>query len=129
MDIIIHDGRAIEEIQQEFAKEYPNLKVEFFAEARHRNPMPHPLHPALLMHPRKLIKECRQSHAKGMLSIHPGMAIEEVEEGFWNAFGLHARIYHKVGADWLEPATRHWSLEKQNVTSLESNAESTLERI
>lgn len=129
MEIIIHDGRSIEEIQKEFSDKYPNLKVEFFAETRHRRPIPHP-HKALLMHPTKLIKECRECcHSRGTLNIAPGMNIAQVEEGFWDAFALHARIYHKVGSDWLEPATRHWTLEKQNVTSLESNSESTLERI
>ncbi|NNM94274.1 MAG: hypothetical protein HKL88_02280 [Bacteroidia bacterium] len=126
MEIIIHDDRVIEDIQREFSEKYPNLKIEFFIkiEPKGNNPAK-----KLIMHSGNKLCDCREEHSKGSIPITPDMTIRDVERALRHQFGLHPRIYHKIGSDWLEPSTRHWSLEKQNSTSLESNSESTLERV
>jgi hypothetical protein len=119
MKITIHDQKKIHEIQKEFSKQFPNLKLDFFEsheKAKH-----------LLLHPTHTIGECRKVHLKGDLHIEPHMKICELKQGLHDTFGLHTEVYRKVGNDWLETATETWSLEKQNGCSSETNSESTLE--
>jgi hypothetical protein len=124
MEINIHDKRKIHEIQKDFSRIFPNLKLDFFTildEAKLASAS------KLLIHPSKAICECRAAHTKGMLTILPHMTILDLKHGFRDTFGLSIQVFRKVGADWLETTSDIWSLEKHNTFVSEMNSENTLE--
>jgi len=126
MDINIHDKRKIHEIQKDFSLLFPNLKLEFFTvEGEERGG----LRNKILVHPTKEIGECRQVHSKGTVAIKPDMTADSLKHGFKKHFGLHVKVYRKVGEDWLETIEDILPLEKHNASAHEENSESTLERI
>jgi hypothetical protein len=126
MKITIHDKRRINEIQQDFARVFPNLQLHFFAAPHESNKA---AHEKIIIHPSKAISECRVKHVKGEVDIMPHMTVGELKHGLNDAFGLTAQVYRKVGNDWLETVTDTWTLDKHNASCTELNAESTLEVI
>lgn len=126
MKLHIHDKKKVHEIQNEFSIMFPNLKLDFFT-------MPEKgqegTHSKLLVHPSKELSECNTKHAKGELKIEPHMTAADLKKGFKNNFGLHVRVYRKVGDDWLETIADTLPLEKHNESAAEKNSENTLERI
>jgi hypothetical protein len=128
MEINIHDKRKIHEIQQDFSNIFPNLKLEFFHVHEHSTVEPY--HHKLLVHPSKELGECLGAvHSKGTVVIKPEMTVQDLKKGFKESFGLHVRVFRKVGDDWLEAITDHLPLNKHNDSTYEANSESTLERI
>lgn len=112
MEIIINDTRAVSEIQKEFARQFPFLKLEFFD-------MPHRENEALpkskiFSHDKKL-GTCRKKHNEGVLNISPKNTVSGLENELWKNFGLSAQVFRKSGNLWIETSlTDSWTLEQQN---------------
>ncbi len=113
MKIIINDHRKIFAIQEEFNTFFPYLKLEFLSK-------PHKPKGASA---KKLVKsnnstlgECRTIHRKGEIIISPEMTTIDLEENFYNDYGLGVLIFRKSGKVWLETTvTNGWTLKEQNV--------------
>lgn len=112
MEIKIVDKRKIVEIQDEFNKVFPYLKIEFFSKAH--KPEAGTAKKYLIAN-NKTLGECRTIHNSGTVAIAPKMTVLELEKGFNEVFGLSIQIFRKSGRAWLETTvTDAWTLEEQN---------------
>lgn len=112
MKIKINDHRRVFEIQKDFTKQFPYLKIEFFSKT-------HAIHEASskkLIEPNsKTLGECRTRHNDGAIDITPQMKVSDLEQAFMNVYGLSIQVFRKSGKVWLETTvTDNWSLEEQN---------------
>lgn len=112
MIIAINDNRKLFSVQEEFTKQFPFLKLEFFSK---------PSKPGaassekLIKHSSKTIGECRTIHDNGNISISPEMTVTELEQRFADIYGLHVQLFRKAGNLWLETSiTDGWTLNEQN---------------
>jgi hypothetical protein len=120
MEIIISDSRTIKEVQQDFSKEFPFLKLEFFD-------APHTKQKALpkskMFANDKKLSAIRKLHKDGEISIAGNETVNDLEVKFWKIFGLSAQVFRKSGNLWIETSlTDSWTLEQQNREGLEMSA-------
>ncbi len=112
MEINIIDKRRIVEIQEEFNKAFPYLKVEFFSKSH--KPEAGTAKKFLLPNT-KTLNECRTKHSEGAININALMTVAELEKAFNEVYGLSVQIFRKSGRAWLETTvTDGWTLEEQN---------------
>lgn len=112
MEIQINDSRTILDVQKEFSREFPFLKIEFF-ETPHSEKAPSPKS-KMYAHERTLA-QCRKIHEEGALHISPENSVAQIEKELWEKFGLSAQIFRKSGKLWIETSlTDSWTLERQN---------------
>lgn len=112
MKLHVDDKRVIEELQVEFNKVFPYLKIEFFKK-------PHEVgetSPKKEMLPSNTtLGKWRTVHSEGDLFLNPSTKVEELESQFQEFFGLFVQVFRKSGAVWLETsATDSWTLAEQN---------------
>lgn len=112
MKIEINDNRKISAIQEDFAVEFPYLKLEFFSR---------PHKPGGVSPKRQLkstdhtLGEFRSVHTTGEIEIIPQMTVSALEQQFWKLYGLGVQVFRKSGKIWLETTvTDNWTLEEQN---------------
>jgi hypothetical protein len=112
MKIEISDIQVIADIQEEFNKAFPYLKIEFFSK-------PHKERAGTakkyILPNTKTLGQCRTIHNNGSIVIKPKMTVMEIEMEFNNKYGLSVQLFRKSGRAWLETTvTDGWSLEEQN---------------
>jgi len=112
MKIVINDTRKISDIQDEFHKSYPYLKLVFFSE-------PHKpqceTSKILMINSNRTVGECRTKHNEGVIEIVPFMSVTKLEQYFNTIFGLGVQVFRQSGKAWLETTvTDSWTLEEQN---------------
>ena len=110
--IRISDKRKISDLQEEFTREFPYLKIEFFSRS-HKEGAPSPRR--LMKTGDQTIGQFRTVHKKGSLSIEPTMTVSELERRFRELYGLNVQLFRKSGKIWLETTvTDSWTLKQQN---------------
>jgi hypothetical protein len=113
MEIAITDNKNVKEVQEEFQKKYPYLKIEFF-----KNTIKNGSSPSVKSQTipgRTLIGMIRHIHTEGELNIDGSRSVEEIENDFQNKFGLSVQVFRKSSSMWIETTlTHHWSLLRQN---------------
>lgn len=112
MKIVINDRRKIHAIQEDFNKQFPYLKLEFFSK-------PHKVGGAspkkIMTVSSKTLGECRTIHNPGTMTITPQMTVADLEQNFSDVYGLSVQVFRKSGKIWLETTiTDKWTLEEQN---------------
>jgi hypothetical protein len=125
MKITISDQTQIQQIQEEFNRCFPYLRLEFFSR---------PHKPGASSSKKQMkgnvksIGECRTIHKKGRLSISPVMTVNDLEQVFSETYGLSVQVFRKSGKVWLETtATDGWTLEEQNRQGEELSRSAILE--
>ena len=117
MEIIINDTRTISEVQRDFSKEFPFLKIEFF-DALYKADKALPK--SKIFSPDKKLAAVRKIHKDGTLSIAKEETVTHLEATLWKNFGLTARVFRKSGNVWIETSlTDSWTLERQNREGME----------
>ena len=112
MEILITDNKYIKEIQEEFQKRFPYLKIEFFRNVQKNG---NPILKSQQISNKMSIGMVRDLHAEGTLNIDGSRRVEEIENDFQNKFGLSVEVFRKSGNMWIETTlTNHWSLLRQN---------------
>ena len=114
MKIHVSQEKSIAQIQEEFSKVYPYLKLVFFSK-------PHKAYKG--SHAKFLITDTGQTLGNiekkpktGDLYIEVEMPTWQVERLFEEEFGLHVQVFRKSGNTWLETSvTDDLTLEEQNV--------------
>jgi hypothetical protein len=122
MELLIDDTSTIQEIQQEFNAQYPNLKIEFF----HQDDSHHKLFCRLnlITDTHKKLKEIRHIHQKGQISINGHQKVSTLERHFKELLGVNIQVFRKSGKSWLQTtATDEWTLAEQNKKGEEMNHE------
>lgn len=112
MKLHIDDSRLISEIQEDFNKAFPYLKIEFFKK-------PHEVGEASprseMLPDDSNLSKWRTVHNEGDLVVTADMKVEDVEKAFQEKFGVSAQVCRKSGDLWLETsATDSWTLKEQN---------------
>lgn len=110
--MLIDNKKKIKDLQSEFHKVFPSLKLEFY-EGSHREGEASPARQQL--NNERLIDEVRSIHTTGDLHIGGEMSVTELERMFLEKFGLNAQVFRRSGSLWLQTsATDHWTLAEQN---------------
>lgn len=101
----------LKEIQDDFARAFPYLKIEFF---RH----PHNVYEAS---PKKDIRQpgnamiATRKNVDAELLVEGSMTVAQLEQAFFAATGLNVQVFRKSGTVWIETSlTDDWTLEHQN---------------
>ncbi len=111
--IKINDNRKISEIQEDFSKTFPFLKVIFYTVSDGINSGTEKY--LQIKNTSKKIGEYRMSCGKGINVIYPDQTVFDIEKFFKAQYNLMVYVFRKSGKAWLETsATGNWSLEKQN---------------
>lgn len=119
MDIIIDKNKTIHQIQDEFKKRFPYLKIEFYSQN----------HPAgegsasdNLIDSSMTIEQAQKKDEQGTIEIQGKMTVAALERAFAENFGLFAQVFRKSGNIWLQTiATDSWTLADQNQKGKETN--------
>ena len=113
MLLLINGERLIKDVQQDFAKAYPFLKIEFFRNnGIHKDQV---LKENQIKHDQKLSLAKGRNIQKGDLLIEDSMSVLDLEKAFMDQFGLLTQIFRRSGNIWLEASiTDRWSLKQQN---------------
>ncbi len=117
MEIVINDSKTISELQKQFTKEFPFLKIEFF-DTPYDSEQPAPKS-KMYAHDRKL-SVCRKKHIDGVIEIEKNITVSKFERELWDTYGLSVQVFRKSGNLWIETSlTDSWTLERQNMEGLE----------
>ncbi len=111
-DISIDDKCSVKEIQQEFSKHYPYLKIEFFRKAPQKS---HAFRSADSIPGSTNLRFIRSNHKAGKISAASKIKVAQLKQILEDEFGLHSKIFRKSGSVWIETSlTNEWTLEMQN---------------
>ena len=117
MEIFIDKSKKLSEIQNEFQKRFPYLKIEFYKMAHGEgegSPKEGILNTDLT------IEQVLDKDVAGSIKIQGLMTVAELESTFKKTFGLSAQVFRKSGSIWLQTsATDHWTLTEQNHKAME----------
>jgi hypothetical protein len=117
MQLRITPTRLISEVQQEFNKEYPFLKLEFFRDkvSQQQEYATNQVIP----HTRR-IGDGQGAIADGVIEIGENMKVKELEKIFKDQFRLNVQVYRRSGNLWLQTTmTDDWTLKNQNEHGME----------
>ncbi len=112
MKIRVREDKTLAEIQMEFHRLFPFLKIEFYN-------TPHSKGEASRKENRldasKTLRECRWIHQMGTLEYNPKSTVAELEQAFHEVFGLSVQVFRRSEDNWLQTTiTDSWTLEEQN---------------
>ena len=108
--LVIFQTRSISEIQQDFNRQYPFLKIEFYDSNGGYKTSSKKLHlqNSIPIKRAGLIKN-------GNIEVRDSMTVGQLENIFQTEFGLSAQVSRKSGILWLETTmTDKWTLKQQN---------------
>ncbi len=110
--MIIQEDKTLKAVQQEFNALFPLLKIEFYdvQHAAGEGSLPF----QQLNDYSKTIAAVRRIKRIGDLLIHEQMKVNELEQNFYELFGLNVQVFRKSGHAWIQTtATDHWTLSEQ----------------
>lgn len=117
MNIEIKDSRLLNEIQKEFNREFPYLKIEFFESPHKRKEA---LPKSKMYASNRQIGTCRRIHEEGPITVEGHDTVAKFEQAMWDNFGLSVQVFRRSGNLWIETSlTDSWTLERQNKEGLE----------
>ncbi len=112
MKITINDNKTFFDIQEEFCRMFPFLKIEFFS--RTSNPENTPGQKPINYNSKTLAEYCT-NNKKGCIIITPKMTVSHLDHCFADEYGLSVKVYRNSWRVWLEATiTDSWTLEEQN---------------
>ena len=102
----------IKEVQKEFSKVYPFLKIEFYKK-------PHAVkeltHRKFRLNPGRLLSEESKSFNPSEIDIRKNKTVAELEKEVYEKLGIAMQVSRKSGNIWLETSfTDDRTLEMQN---------------
>ncbi len=108
----ISNHKKLKEIQNEFNRLFPFLKLEFYNEdqvAGEGSP------PMQLLNNEKTIGEVSSKTAEEELDFDGHVQIKTLGQKFYELFGINIQIFRKSGNMWLQTMnTDDWTLSQQN---------------
>lgn len=103
-------NRILGDVQADFNRAYPFLKIEFYKKHGTRNG-------ARLQQRVKATELLKMAGIKteGILNINDAMTVGELEQVFRDQFGANVQVSRRSGPIWLETTmTDNWTLKQQN---------------
>jgi|TARA_R110000737_G_scaffold348572_1_gene382744 hypothetical protein len=114
MKNMIDLNKTISAIQQEFQKEYPNLKIEFYKELHSEGEGSMKDH---IINGDLTIADITNTNSDKTITPTPEMTVNELENVFAEYFKLGAQVFRKSGIVWLQTTTSDdLTLAEQNQT-------------
>jgi hypothetical protein len=111
MTLHISQESQIRNIQNEFNKVYPFLKIEFFKNSSKKKP----LQKSEKINAGEKVKLVVQLNGSNKINIGKQRTVAQLQEDFKELFGLNSLVYRKSGNLWIETSlTDDWTLEQQN---------------
>ena len=124
MRLHIAPNRQISEIQKDFNKSFPFLKLEFFNNTHYSSAG---FSVNEMISRSKKIGDTKLERADGYIEINEGLKVIELERIFKDQFGLAVQVFRKSGKIWLETTvTGNWTLSQQNNHGRELSTDSTV---
>lgn len=112
MYLHIAPNRLISEIQQEFNKAFPFLKLEFY---NNKSISRSDLSAKQFIPQGRNIGNSQLPISAGDIKIEEEMKVNELEKNFKDKFNLAVQVFRKSGNLWLETTmTDNWTLQQQN---------------
>jgi hypothetical protein len=109
----ISGERLLRDVQKDFNRAYPFLKIEFFKNDDVRKahyPVQKQLSPSL-----KITDARYKNVFDGEVEVMDNMSVSDLENKFMDLFGLSIQVFRRSGNLWLETSmTDNWSLKQQN---------------
>lgn len=122
MILQIHDGLIVEDIQDQFSKCFPHLKLELYSTAHHWKKGSAQEN---VISPKVSIGDIRKKQSAGTLEIKSSDKVGDVETKFKKIFGLNVQIFRKENDCWIQTTTtdvftigRQADLSKKSKTTL-----------
>jgi hypothetical protein len=120
MIIKITEATTVKELQEEFVKRFPCLKIELYSTTHKegegssvKNQLPVNL----------TIGEATGTAQKGIIEVNSLMKVSELEQLFQSIFGISAQVFRKSYSVWIQTtATDSWTLGEQNNHARENEA-------
>jgi hypothetical protein len=110
--IAFTNNNSLENIQRDFNKAFPYLKIEFFSQPHEKGKPNSAKH---LVSPKRIIGDFSKREFEEVVNLRENMTVYELEKLFEDRFGLHVQVFRKSGRIWLETtATDDWTLGSQN---------------
>jgi len=118
MNIQIRKSKVIGEVQKDFTNAYPFLKLEFY---RNTTGRPGPTIRQNLI--KSVLLNEAGNQKEGDLEITDSMTVGQLEQAFYDKFGMMVQVSRKSGSIWLETTmTDNWTLKQQNEHGRELSA-------
>ncbi|MFM9911436.1 MAG: hypothetical protein ACKVOW_19050 [Chitinophagaceae bacterium] len=112
MKLQIVRTRPIGELQQEFANQFPFLKIEFL---RYSQPGSGKYRPATNLPSTLRVGYCQGKIVEGEMTLTEDTRVSELENNFRKDFFLNVQVFRKSGGVWLQTTmTDKWTLKQQN---------------
>lgn len=112
MHLYIEANRLIGDIQNEFNKMFPFLKIEFF---KNKSLLRSDFSSNQIIPHNRKIGEGQLAMKDGEIEIDKEMKVIELEKHFRDQFNLSVQVFRKSGNLWLETTmTDNWTLQQQN---------------
>lgn len=108
----IQDNRQLKDLQADFKKEFPFLKIEFFREAHKHGIDSNEIEKLDVNH---RVGDIRTIKTSGEMPLDGTMTTSIFESSVADNFGLNVQVYRKEHGKWLQTwVTDIWTLEEQN---------------
>jgi len=120
MEIIIDDNIKLSEIQTEFNKHFPFLKIEFFE----YNPLGKTsfTQENMIKDVQQTLSKIRHIHIPGHISLNGHQKVSTFENHFRENMGVNIQVFRKSANAWLQTtSTDEWTLAEQNKKGEEMN--------
>lgn len=112
MHLNIAPNRQISDIQNEFNKQFPFLKLEFF---NNKSFARKDFSASQIIPRNKKLGEGQTGIKEDFIEIEESMKVSELENLFKDKFKLAVQVFRKSGTIWLETTmTDNWTLLQQN---------------
>ena len=108
----VSDDKRLKDLQEEFNRQFPFLQLIFYATS-HQFGEPSPVKD--LLDNNLFVKDVRDKHNNGHISIDGDMKVGTFEQLLYQSFGLNVQVFRKSYDKWLQTwATDMWTLNEQN---------------
>lgn len=126
MILRINKNTKIKEIQHEFSKRFPNLKIEFFKDKNKDGQL---TANEMIRDAEVNIGSIREMGHDGIYEIDGLVTVAELEKNFYDIFGVYVQVFRKSGNTWLMTTTTdHLTLSEQNHLSAQQSEEIPAEK-
>ena len=118
MPLQLHTNSPLSEIQSEFTKKFPGLKVDFIFHGDEKLNLSSHYHSSFLFTPvEEFYPDCEAEN----ITIDESMTTREVEQLFENNWHLPAKVYVKIAGYWQKNRKTESRRLKECITSLIKN--------
>jgi len=99
MILHITDQRILREIQMEFSKHFPYLRVEFFTPSHHNNL---PAEDSYKIDSYTRAGNIRKKHYSNTINLFPDTSVREFELMMQKDFQADVQVFHYTKAGWIQ---------------------------